>query len=97
MGYHSSNFKSRWGYGFVVLAALLWASGGTASKFLFNNGLSPFQLVQLRVTICGVVLFAVLAVRPAAVGVDVDLHLQSAVGGGALEVGDGEGDRGPGL
>jgi drug/metabolite transporter (DMT)-like permease len=63
MGYHSSNFKSRWGYGFVVLAALLWASGGTASKFLFNNGLSPFQLVQLRVTICGVVLFAVLGIR----------------------------------
>ena len=39
------------GYAYVSLAAILWAISGSASKYLFNNGLSPFQLVQLRTTI----------------------------------------------
>jgi drug/metabolite transporter (DMT)-like permease len=53
----------RWGYGYVLLAALLWALSGTASKFLFNSGVTPFQLVQLRITVCTVLLFAWLALR----------------------------------
>jgi drug/metabolite transporter (DMT)-like permease len=63
MAQHLSTKNSRLGYGFVILAALLWALSATASKFLFNNGISPFQLVQLRVTVCAVTLFAWLGFR----------------------------------
>lgn len=39
------------GYGCVILAALLWASSGTAGKALFAGGMTPFELVQIRVTL----------------------------------------------
>jgi len=39
---------------YVVLAAALWAVSGTTAKFLFNAGVTPFQLVQLRSTIAAV-------------------------------------------
>jgi drug/metabolite transporter (DMT)-like permease len=45
------------GYVYVVLAALLWAMSGNAAKVLFNSGLSPLHLVQLRTTIAAGVLF----------------------------------------
>jgi drug/metabolite transporter (DMT)-like permease len=48
---------NRRGYLFVVLAATCWASGASASKFLFNSGVTPFQLVQLRITTAAVLLF----------------------------------------
>lgn len=48
---------NRLGYLFVVLAATCWASGASASKFLFNSGISPFQLVQLRITTAAAILF----------------------------------------
>jgi drug/metabolite transporter (DMT)-like permease len=48
---------SRLGYVYVVLAAVLWASSGSAAKFLFQSGVSPFQLVQLRATISAALLF----------------------------------------
>jgi len=48
---------SRFGYVYVVLAAGLWASSGSAVKFLFNSGISPFELVQLRTTISATMLF----------------------------------------
>jgi drug/metabolite transporter (DMT)-like permease len=51
------------GYLFVVLAAVCWASGAAASKFLFASGITPFQLVQLRITTACVVLLAWLLVR----------------------------------
>ena len=41
---------NRLGYLFVVAAATFWASAASASKFLFNSGVTPFQLVQLRIT-----------------------------------------------
>lgn len=44
------------GYGCVLMAAVLWASSGALSKFLFNSGISPFQLVQLRTTLSAAVL-----------------------------------------
>ena len=53
----------RTGYVFVVLAAIFWASGASASKFLFNTGVTPFQLVQLRITTSAVILFAWLFCR----------------------------------
>ncbi|MFZ2197152.1 MAG: EamA family transporter [Thermodesulfovibrionales bacterium] len=49
--------SARLGYVYVVLAALLWASSGSAAKFLFMDGMSPFQLVQLRSTISAALLF----------------------------------------
>jgi len=46
----------RLGYAYIVLASLLWASSGSAAKFLFLGGVSPFQLVQLRSTISAALL-----------------------------------------
>jgi len=43
--------KARIGYLFVSLAALLFAISGTSSKFLFNSGITPYQLIQLRTTL----------------------------------------------
>lgn len=43
--------SARIGYLSVIAAALLWASSGNAAKFLFNSGVSPYQLVQLRTTV----------------------------------------------
>lgn len=48
---------SKLGYIYVVVAAILWASAGSASKFLFNAGVSPEQLVQIRVTLACTTLF----------------------------------------
>ena len=46
------HFKhSKLGYLYVCLAAVLWATAGTAAKFLFNRGMTPYQLIQLRVTL----------------------------------------------
>ncbi|WP_186442884.1 EamA family transporter [Desulfobotulus alkaliphilus] len=33
------------------MAALLWAASGSFAKYLFNAGLSPFDLVQIRLTV----------------------------------------------
>jgi len=48
---------SRSGYLFAALAAVLWASSGTAAKFLFNNGITAFELVQMRTTLATGMLF----------------------------------------
>lgn len=39
------------GYLYVVLAAVLWAVSGSTGKFLFLSGVTPQQVVQLRVTL----------------------------------------------
>ncbi len=39
------------GYFYVAAAALLWAVSGSSAKFLFHQGITPLQLVQLRVTL----------------------------------------------
>lgn len=41
----------KWGYAFAIAAALFWAVSGSSAKYLFNSGVSPFQLVQLRLTL----------------------------------------------
>jgi len=46
------------GYLYVTAAALLWATSGNAAKALFEQGMTPFELVQVRVTIAAVVLGA---------------------------------------
>lgn len=43
----------------------MWAVSGTSSKFLFNQGITPFQLVQLRVTLSAAFLFLILLARRA--------------------------------
>jgi drug/metabolite transporter (DMT)-like permease len=53
---NASGVIPRRGYGFVILAAMCWAAGGSASKFLFNSGITPFQVVQLRLTISTTIL-----------------------------------------
>jgi drug/metabolite transporter (DMT)-like permease len=39
------------GYFYVSLAAVLFAISGTSSKFLFNSGITPYQLIQMRTTL----------------------------------------------
>ena len=53
------------GYLYVVIAAILWAISGSSAKFLFNSGVTAFQLAQLRLTITAVGLFIWLSVRDA--------------------------------
>ncbi len=53
----------RQGYTFVILAALLWGVSGSSAKYLFNSGVTPFQLVQLRLTIAVGTLFFWLLLR----------------------------------
>ncbi len=52
-----------WGYLFVLTAAILWAVCGSAAKYLFLHGVTPFQVVQLRLTIGAGVLLLLLALR----------------------------------
>ena len=54
---------TRRGYLYVILAAVLWGVSGSAAKFLFNSGVSPFQLVQLRLTITALGLLIWLSLR----------------------------------
>ena len=49
-------YHSMRGYVCVIMAALMWGSSGTAGKALFNGGMTPFELVQIRVTVSTVAL-----------------------------------------
>ncbi len=50
------------GYVYVIMAAVMWASSGTAGKALFQGGVSPFEVTQIRVTFGSALLALVLAV-----------------------------------
>ena len=54
---------SRSGYLFTALAALFWASSGTAAKFLFLSGITAFELVQMRTTLASGIVFFWLLLR----------------------------------
>lgn len=41
------------------MAALMWASSGTAGKFLFHSGVPPFALIYLRVFLATIILLVV--------------------------------------
>jgi drug/metabolite transporter (DMT)-like permease len=60
---HEKSRPAGLGYLCVVVAAMLWAASGSASKFLFTGGVTPFQLVQLRTTIAACLLFSWMLVR----------------------------------
>ncbi|NLI80488.1 MAG: EamA family transporter [Deltaproteobacteria bacterium] len=59
----STGAVPRTGYLYVVMAATLWAVSGSSGKFLFQTGVTPFELVQLRVTLASAFLFAWLTLR----------------------------------
>ena len=42
---------ARAGYTYVALAAILFAISGTCAKYLFNDGITAFQLIQMRTTL----------------------------------------------
>jgi len=48
------------GYLSVVVASIMWASSATAGKALFEAGMAPFELVQIRVTLSTAILAALL-------------------------------------
>jgi DME family drug/metabolite transporter len=50
--------SGRFGYFYVAMSAVLFAATGTASKFLFHQGVTPYQLVQVRTAIASAVLLA---------------------------------------
>ena len=54
---------SRTGYLLAALAALFWASSGTAAKYLFLSGITAFELVQMRTTLATVIILIWLALR----------------------------------
>ena len=43
--------EARLGYIYVSVAAILFAISGTSAKFLFNDGITAFQLIQMRTTL----------------------------------------------
>ncbi len=43
--------QARLGYLYVSLAAILFAISGTSAKYLFNDGITAFQLIQMRTTL----------------------------------------------
>lgn len=45
------------GYLLVIVAATLWAVSGSSGKFLFRQGMSPQDLVQIRVTVAAAAVF----------------------------------------
>ena len=55
--------KAGFGYVYVALAAVLFAISGTASKFLFHSGLTPYQLIQLRTTLAFACLLVCIGIR----------------------------------
>ncbi|HUU40754.1 MAG TPA: EamA family transporter, partial [Desulfatiglandales bacterium] len=55
---HSARINHLKGYLCVIGAAVLWASSGIAGKVLFKGGITPFELVQIRVTFSTVLLAA---------------------------------------
>ena len=57
------NSQLKIGYLYVVIAAILWAVSGSSAKFLFNSGVTAFQLVQLRITITTVALLVWFLIR----------------------------------
>lgn len=55
--------QARYGYLYVCLASVLFAISGTSSKFLFNTGITPTQLIQMRTTLAWAGLMGWLCLR----------------------------------
>lgn len=50
----------RKGLFFVLGAAVLWGISGTVAKYMFNNNVNPFDLVQMRLALSFIILFTFL-------------------------------------
>lgn len=50
--------KESIGFAAVIAAAFLWGVGGSVAKFLFNQAVSPFLLVKIRLTLSFLLLTA---------------------------------------
>lgn len=59
---HRVHSSSR-GYLYALAAAVLWGGSGAAAKFLFHSGMTPFELVQARLTITAAGLLLWLGLR----------------------------------
>lgn len=83
---HGLKASPRKGYLYVIAAALLWGASGSAAKFVFQTGLSPFELVQLRLTIAAAVLLLwLLVAHPARLRISLrDAGYFLLLGGGAM-------------
>lgn len=55
--------NNRLGYLYVVMAAVMWGLSGSSAKFLFKSGVTPYQLVQSRLSISTSILFLWLLIR----------------------------------
>lgn len=51
------------GYLCVLAAAIMWAISGTTGKALFESGITPMEVVQLRATLASLLLVIVFSVR----------------------------------
>lgn len=47
-----------YGYLAVLVAATMWGIGGSVAKFLFNQSVSPYLLVKIRLTLSFLIVFA---------------------------------------
>ncbi|RJQ57279.1 MAG: EamA family transporter [Desulfobacteraceae bacterium] len=76
----------RSGYLYVITAAVLWAVSGASSKFLFLSGVSPMQLVQLRISIAaGALLIGLSIWNPKLLKIDpIDLPYFAILGAAAM-------------
>lgn len=52
-----SSIIPRRGYFYIILAAVFWAVSGASGKYLFLQGISPYALIQLRLTLSAAILF----------------------------------------
>lgn len=50
--------KEVYGYLAVLTAAAMWGVGGSVAKFLFNQSVSPYLLVKIRLTLSFLIVFA---------------------------------------
>ncbi len=48
------------GYLYLLIGTTLWGVSSVVAKYLFQVGLSPFDLILARLTLSGVILFLVL-------------------------------------
>lgn len=49
--------KQLYGYLAVLIAATMWGVGGSVAKFLFNQSVSPYLLVKIRLTLSFLLVF----------------------------------------
>ena len=60
MGDDGTSFRK--GFLCVVIAAIIWGSPGAAAKILFEGGITPFELLQLRATLLSILLALALGI-----------------------------------